>query len=308
MFPTPIHKMNHPLGTNTLYIKRDDAIHFSFGGNKYRKAVHHFDHMEKEGHDTVITVGGSSSNHCRIIANMAAQKNIPCHTVITTAASDAPFNLRLMDMLGATIITTSKDKLKETVDQLILDLKSRGKNPYYIKSGGHGYLGTKAYIEAYREISDYEKENGITFDHIFLASGTGTTEAGLVAGKILAGDEKTITGIAVSRTKEEGEPIVLDSVNDYLKRVGRATVTEAVLDYTDDYLAGGYEAYNQPILDTIRDVLRTDGIPLDPVYTAKGFWGMCEYIKTHDVRGKNILFLHTGGAPIFFDAVKKITE
>ena len=63
----------------------------------------------------------------------------------------------------------------------------------------------------------------------------------------------------------------------------------------------GYGAYNNEVLEVIRDVLIKDGIPLDTTYTGKGFWGMTEFIKENQIAGKNILFIHTGGTPLFFD-------
>ena len=51
-------------------------------------------------------------------------------------------------------------------------------------------------------------------------------------------------------------------------------------------------------------MLRCNGIPLDPTYTGKAFWGMLQYLKDHGIRGKRILFLHTGGTPLFFDLLK----
>lgn len=48
-------------------------------------------------------------------------------------------------------------------------------------------------------------------------------------------------------------------------------------------------------------VYQNDGIPLDPTDTSKAFWGMKEYLKNQTITGKNILFVHTGGVPLFFD-------
>ena len=47
------------------------------------------------------------------------------------------------------------------------------------------------------------------------------------------------------------------------------------------------------------------GIPLDETYTGKAFTGMTEYIKKENITGKNILFIHTGGTPLFFDVLKE---
>lgn len=47
-------------------------------------------------------------------------------------------------------------------------------------------------------------------------------------------------------------------------------------------------------------MLSNNSIILDPIYTGKAFYGMCEYIKKENIKGKNILFIHTGGMPLFF--------
>ena len=51
-----------------------------------------------------------------------------------------------------------------------------------------------------------------------------------------------------------------------------------------------------------------DGIPLDTTYTGKGYWGMKEYIKENEITGKNILFIHTGGTPLFFDDLEELID
>ena len=52
-------------------------------------------------------------------------------------------------------------------------------------------------------------------------------------------------------------------------------------------------------------MLRENGIAMDMTYTAKAFMGMCEYINENEISGKNILFIHTGGTPLFFDSLMK---
>ena len=70
---------------------------------------------------------------------------------------------------------------------------------------------------------------------------------------------------------------------------------------TDNYLCGGYGRYDERISEVISRLMRSCGVPLDPTYTGKAFYGMEQWIEEHDVRSKNILFLHTGGTPLYFD-------
>lgn len=67
----------------------------------------------------------------------------------------------------------------------------------------------------------------------------------------------------------------------------------------DDYLSGGYGKYSDGIKNTIRSMFVCNGIPLDPTYTGKGFYGMLEYLKKNEIKNVNVLFIHTGGTPLF---------
>ncbi|MSU00245.1 1-aminocyclopropane-1-carboxylate deaminase/D-cysteine desulfhydrase [Tissierella pigra] len=286
---------------NDFYIKRDDLFPTSFGGNKARKAKLFFEEIDKTNVDAIITYGSSSSNHCRVIANMSAMRGLPCYIISPIENYKSTFNSKMIELFGSKIIQCPVSDVKETIDNKILELKNKSYNPYFIQGGGHGNIGTKAYIDAYEEIKKYESIEGIKFDYIFHASGTGTTQAGLICGKILNNDIKKIIGISIARKNPYGGQVVLDSVNSYLEYLKKDKVDIGKVNFIDDYVLEGYGCYNKEILDKIKKFLIEDGIYLDTTYTGKAFWGMYEYIKKNKIKGKNILFIHTGGTPLFFD-------
>lgn len=298
---TEIIKLKFKLKNNNLYIKRDDLIPISFGGNKVRKSVLFFQDIEKNNSDCVITYGSSSSNHCRIIANIAASKGLPCYIITPVENSKVTYNSKMIELFGAQIIKCAVSEVKKTLDEKISELKEMGHKPYFIPGGGHGNIGTQAYIDAYEEIKDYERCNGIQFDYIFHASGTGTTQAGLVCGKILNNDNKKVIGISIARKNPYGKQVVLDCVNSYMESINMKSIDIEEINFIDEYVLDGYGSYNSEIIKVIKDVLIKEGIPLDTTYTGKAFWGMIEYIKKNQIDGKNILFIHTGGTPLFFD-------
>lgn len=53
----------------------------------------------------------------------------------------------------------------------------------------------------------------------------------------------------------------------------------------DDYLSGGYGKYLDGIKDTIHSMFVCNGI--------------LEYLKKNGIKNANILFIYTGGAPLF---------
>ncbi len=289
-------------------------IPYSFGGNKARKAFLFFEDIDEKGADYVVTYGSSHSNHCRVVANMAAQRGLPCLIIGPSEVSDTTYNSRIMEILGAKIITVPVEEVSATIDREMERLRGEGHKPYFIMGGGHGNIGTKAYVQCYEEIKTFEQENGIKFDYIFFASGTGTTQAGLVCGQLYHEDDRKIVGISIARKCPRGRDVVVDSVRDYLKEKnltesGKTISEEDIQDKTifiDDYVGQGYGLEDSEVEDTIREAFVTNGIPMDSTYTGKAFLGMKKYIKQHGLQNKKILFIHTGGTPLFFDDINKL--
>ncbi len=304
---TPIQKLDC-LFQNNIYIKRDDLYPFCFGGNKARKAVLFFDDIKRCGADFVVTYGSGSSNHCRVVANMAAKTGIKCCVISPLESNEFTYNRQMVDLFGANIITCPVSEVKSKIDRTLTELRSSGYNPYFIGGGGHGNLGTKAYYECFKEIELFEDENNLHFDYIFHASGTGTTQAGLVCGQLLSNVKRTIVGISIAREKERGKKVVVDSIKSFIEEIGIDKSDDEILENTrfiDKYICGGYGKTNNEINNCIKEMLINYGIPLDETYTGKAFYGMREFLNENAVSKKNVLFIHTGGTPLFFDFLKK---
>ena len=301
---TPIRELGE-YSRNSLWIKREDLIPFSFGGNKARKALLFFQEIDMGCYDCVVTYGSGSSNHCRVVANECCRRGLECYIVSPEEASEPTFNSQMMKLFGAQITVVRVDDVHDVIENKLTELRNRGKKPYFIPGGGHGNTGTEAYVQCYQEIKEQEKELGVHFDYIFFASGTGTTHAGLVCGQILSSDERKIVGISIARKNPRGRNVVLDSIKSYLgNRADEAEIQEKTI-FLDDYTSG-YGKDDCRVVETIESVLKTYGIPLDATYTGKAFMGMAEYIES--IKDKNILFIHTGGTPLFFDALRKKCE
>ena len=300
---TPIQKIA-TIGGNSMYIKREDLIPFSFGGNKVRKALLFFEEIDRGDYDCVVTYGSSSSNHCRAVANMAAARKKKCYIISPEEVSGRTYNSDLMDAFGAEIIMCPVSSVHETIENILSALRKDGQKPFFIAGGGHGETGTQAYVYCYQEVCRFEREHQIHFDYIFFASGTGTTQAGLVCGKLINCDNRQIVGISIARKNPRGRDIILESIREYLKTnkvlVSERSIEEATI-FLDDYTGSGYGNHGQEVDDVIKMVMTQYGVPLDSTYTGKAFAGMMDYMNREEITGKNILFIHTGGTPLFFD-------
>ena len=158
---TPVEKLSGNYGENQYFMKRDDMLPFSFGGNKARKAAEFYREIKKGDVDVVMTYGSNSSNHCRIIANMAAAMGLSCHIISPSENREILYNTRLVEQFGAVIETCPVNQVAKTIEKRKEAYRKEGKNPYFIVGGGHGNPGTEGYVKAYREIEAYEKENKI---------------------------------------------------------------------------------------------------------------------------------------------------
>lgn len=290
-----------------MYIMREDLLPFSFGGNKVRIALEFFRDMKAKGKNCIIGYGSARSNLVRAIANLA-DMILPEGKVHIVSPSEADgsrpqtFNAAIAGICGAKFMYCTRGNVAEAVEGVMRSCEAEGLKPYYVNGDKYGRgneaVPVRAYYRAYHEIAGWQEETGIDFHHIFLPVGTGMTIAGLIAGKHELHGNEHITGISIARP----EHAAVESACRYLTAFGVMDIDE--LDITGKYLRGGYGLCDEEVLNTIKRMLRLNGIALDPTYTGKAFTGMCSYLEEHNISGENILFIHTGSAPLFFDSLR----
>lgn len=301
-FTTPTVQI--PDEDNELYVKRDDLLPFSFGGNKARIALEYISDMYDTGMDCIVGYGNARSNLSRALANLCYQFKIPCH-IISPADENGTrivtFNSKIVQSCNAEFHYCAKTNVKATVEKVLAELKEKGINPYYIYGASTGKGNEHTPLKAYRKV--YEEIKG-QYDYIFLATGTGMTQGGLLVGKALNNGNENIIGISVARSANQETSVLQSMVSAYAEKVESVQVDNIIVD--DSYLCNGYGTYNRNIERTIYEQMVCNGMPLDPTYTGKAFWGMLDYLKKNDIKGKKVLFIHTGGTPLFFDYEKGI--
>ena len=322
VFDTPIHELtvpveNYEYNGNKFYIKRDDLQPFSFGGNKVRIAQKVILDMQAKGKNCLITYGNIRSNLCRTTSNFCCALNIPCY-VISVLDDDhgctKAFNGSMVRSFGATVVTCAKADVPEVVEKLKADLIAQGLNPYYIKDDEAEVASCRAYIDTYGEIDRYQIDTGCHFDYIFQASGSGTTQAGMIIGKLLSPHygqaglpDPKIVGISISRAYQRGVDMLNLHLDRVFKDMGITVDSEKIakeINFTDKYVLGGYSLSNEDVDNICADMVKYNGIECDQTYTGKAFNGMINYIKDNDIKNSNILFIHTGGLPLFFDYLR----
>lgn len=294
-----------------LYIKRDDLLPCAFGGNKVRIAHEFLTDMFSRQADALIMYGDLRSNLCRVLSLLCREKGVPCLMVATSAAgADATpsYNEEIIRRNSVDMLVCPKDGIAETIDEAFSKLRKEGRVPYYIygdRTGtGNEGVAARAYQKAYGEICDWEGSHGLRFDLIFTPYGTGSTQGGLMCGSLEAEDGREIVGISISsRPPERARSVLEATVRDWYKKEGKPLPPqfERHVHLECGYTCGGYGARSKRVDQLIEEQLALNSIPLDPTYTGKALRGALDYLSDHDIRDKDMLFLHTGGLPLFFD-------
>jgi 1-aminocyclopropane-1-carboxylate deaminase/D-cysteine desulfhydrase-like pyridoxal-dependent ACC family enzyme len=145
---------------------------------------------------------------------------------------------------------------------------------------------------------------GIKADTIVHATSTGGTQAGLIAGCALFGLRTRVLGISADEPATALRPVVETLLDAMAARVGAAHASIGLghpVDVDDRFAGDGYGIPTPASTEALELVARTEGIVLDPVYTAKAMAGLFARIRGGEfTKDETILFWHTGGVPGFF--------
>lgn len=306
---TPLEHLPHLtqfMGGPHIFIKRDDLLGLTAGGNKTRKLEFLVADALRQGADTLITVGAVQSNHCRLTLAAAVKEGLRCRLVLEQRVPDSydydasgnNFLFRLLGVEKVTVVDLGTD-LDAAMQAEADELAAEGRKGYVIPGGGSNPLGALGYVSCAQEILAQAFDKSIQFDHLVCASGSGGTHSGMLVGLRAMGSKIPVTGISVRRPVPEQKGLIGGLATDTRAFLGLSTEPgEGELRIFDDYVGPGYSIPTEEMAEAVRIFARTEGILLDPVYTGKAAAGLLDLIqKGHFQRGEKILFLHTGGSP-----------
>lgn len=273
-------------------MKRDDLIDFAFGGNKVRLFEYlAADIIEKKA-NKIITFGSVHSNHTRVAAIVANKLGIACDLIILydghSPDSNAP-NLRLIKYCtNIHLEFCPTDQAHDFIDSYLDMQKQERCNYYWIPGGGHTTVAAQGYIDAAHEI--LEQAYDLNIDAIFLPCGTGTTQAGLIAG---INNQIPIYGITVARNTKRCKK----EIETLLSQMGYRYVSGSEINVLPCQIKYGDKS--EEVQSLIKEICGSDGIMLDPVYNAKSFLTTKHYLKMNS-SFRNVIYLNTGGSPNLF--------
>ncbi|MDA0997274.1 MAG: D-cysteine desulfhydrase [Proteobacteria bacterium] len=308
--PTPLEPMpnlGRALGGMDLWIKRDDCTGFALGGNKVRKLEFLIADALAQGASAIVTAGGTQSNHVRQTVAAAARFGLRAAAVLERVRDDALYeangNALLDRLFGAeTSFVAKGTDLAGALAVLAAELKSEGETVYGIPVGGSNALGALGYAVAGIELAQQCRDKGLRPTAIIHASGSGGTQAGLLAGLALAKFDVPVIGFCVSRDAKAQSAKVSALLTEVAGLLDNPTIAEGNRVQCDgNYVGPGYGVATAGMAAAVRLTARSEGIFLDPVYTGKAMAGLIDYAERKEFEAPGpVIFLHTGGTPALF--------
>ncbi|MBQ1672502.1 MAG: D-cysteine desulfhydrase family protein [Bacteroidales bacterium] len=315
--PTKIQRLSRwsdECGKN-IYVKRDDQTGSEWSGNKIRKLEFAVQEALEQGCNLLITCGGIQSNHCRATVAVAAHLGLKA-AVLLRISEEPPVegNYFLDRLMGADVRFCTRDEYRDHRGDIMQEMAdgyaAQGYKPYIIPEGASFGVGVLGYYFAMKEIVAQEKEMGVRFDTVLVATGSGGTLAGLQLANLIHGYGKRVIGVCVCDDAAYFQDIAARISRDalpYLIAQGEISEQEASrwaaslkpgdFEFFEEYVGIGYALSRPEELEHIRRMARLEGTVFDPVYTGKATYGMVNELKEGGRlrSSENILFIHTGG-------------
>ncbi|WP_294820267.1 pyridoxal-phosphate dependent enzyme [uncultured Flavobacterium sp.] len=275
--------MNESLNMNfpeniRMTVKREDLLHPHISGNKFRKLKYNIIQAKREGNVRLLTFGGAFSNH--IAATAAAGKEHGFKTVgiirgeeLVNKIVDNP-TLAFAKSCGMRFKFVTRDDYRHKTDvKFTKALREEFGDFYLVPEGGTNMLAVKGCEEI---LSDGDER----FTHICCAVGTGGTISGLINSAL---PHQQVLGFPALKNAGLQEEIAI-----FAKKGNWALI--------EDYHFGGYGKINSELINFINNFFEKTGIPLDPIYTGKLFFGVIDRVnKGMFPENSDILLIHTGG-------------
>ncbi|MEQ9639795.1 MAG: pyridoxal-phosphate dependent enzyme [Alphaproteobacteria bacterium] len=312
MLPTPLTeapRLSQALEGPRVLLKRDDLTGLAFGGNKTRQLEFLLAEAAASSADVLLAGAGTQSNWCRQISAAARVLGLDCELVLATGVKgrEVQGNLLLDHLLGANVRVVdipSLEQLPEHVDARAAELRAAGRKPYVVGLFDMEVLARSAigYIAAAVELQRQFDEQDVRPTRLYV-SGANMTPAGLAAGFRALGSSIEVVVVP---------PILLstDRATDIAAIAGRALamlglddlrLAAADIRCEEGFVGPGYGVLTEAAREALALTARSEGVLLDPVYTAKAMACLIAHARTGELTGDDtVVFIHTGGTPALF--------
>jgi 1-aminocyclopropane-1-carboxylate deaminase/D-cysteine desulfhydrase-like pyridoxal-dependent ACC family enzyme len=307
--PTPLEEVPRfaeRVGAARIFLKRDDCTGLLFGGNKTRHNEFLLADALFQGADMIVWGAGVQSNNCRQTAAACAKLGLDCYLYLTRAAhnDDVQGNLLLDYLMGAKVEIIDAP-LGPELDALLLaraeEFRAAGRRPYAWDRVQGRPLAAVSYTLCMAEILDDLRALSLDAAAIYVAA-AGATGAGLALGRAVLGLQGRVRLICPIKWPWDVRADTAEVANHTAALLGLPhRLSAADIDASEDYIGRGYGQVTPGGRQAMDLLARSEGVLLDPVYTAKAMAALIDDVRRRRVTpGDIIVFVHTGGTPAVF--------
>lgn len=307
--PTPleeVERFTRRVEGPRILVKRDDCTGLLMGGNKTRHNEFLFGEALKQKADVLVWGAGVQSNNCRQTAAACNKLGFECHLYLTRAShnDDVQGNLLLDHLMGAKVHIIDTPMGPELDDLLLAkaaEFRAAGRRPFVWDRITGRPIAAVSYALCLAELLDQARAHGIEPTHVYAAA-AGATGAGLAIGKAILGWQGRVRLLCPIRWPWDTPADIADVANRSATLLNLPhRVTAADIDIRTDYMGPKYGAVTPAGREAMDWLARTEGILLDPVYTAKAMAGLIDDARQKRLTASDVAaFIHTGGTPAVF--------
>jgi len=307
--PTPLEEIarfSEEIHGPRMFIKRDDCTGLLFGGNKTRHNEFLLADALQRGADMVVWGAGVQSNNCRQTAAACARLGLECRLFLSRGSEQPAIqgNL-LLDYLVGARVELVEAPLGPELDRLLAEkaqgFHKAGRRPYVWDRKQCNPLASVSYALCLAEIVEQLEAMALKPSSVYISS-AGPTGAGLLLGKAVLGLTCPIRLQAPIRWPWNMPQDLAEMTNQAAALLGLPhRITPEDVELNEEFLGPGYGKSSPEGAEALRLLAITEGILLDPVYTAKAMAALIADIHHERVEPDEVVvFIHTGGTPAVF--------
>lgn len=298
------HTRVHPLSSFSnealnVFVKREDETSFGVSGSKGRKYASLLPFLRENNYTEVVLIGGPQSNHIAAMLQVLNEHNIKAHLFLKEPHSPKIIlrgnGLLRFLLADEKLIHWIKTEAWGEAESLAKSfIAHRKKDIYLIPEGGSCQPSVAGACSLMLDIQRNEEKMDTIFDHIWIDSGTALMAGCLVLMNALL-KKKTHVHIVLNAGNETYFQEQLQKQKVWLENLYQVQIPK-ISNYSLYFssTARAFGSVNRTILDYIKEMAQTEGILLDPIYTAKLFYTAKYHISRRKL-AQNILIIHSGG-------------
>jgi 1-aminocyclopropane-1-carboxylate deaminase len=268
-----------------LFVKREDELGFGVSGYKFRKYRTLIPYIRSQGCKQVVLIGGAFSNHIFSLTQLLIENGIrPILLLKGTKPAKETGNFLFLQMLlpPSAFHWIPKEEWKNVHE------KAKEYGTFVVPEGASIFQSLVGALTLPLDILRNEEELGLSFDHIFVDTGTGLSAAALLLGLAFLGKKTICHLIHLADTEEAFQQLLKSMHKEFENWMEKSCPFPSNFEAFTSILSPSFGSTNRALFDFIIQTAREEGFLLDPIYSAKLFY------HAKKVEG-NVLLIHSGG-------------